>query len=51
MQKLKDGKIQVTSSAKDNKFVYISNMYQENNHVRRLLNERSDSGFNYGYGY
>ena len=35
----KDGKIQVTSSAKDNKFVYISNMYQENNHVRRFLNK------------
>ena len=34
---VKDGKIQVTSSAKDNKFVYISNMYQENNHVRRFL--------------
>lgn len=36
---VKDGKIQVTSSAKDNKFVYISNMYQENNHVRRFLNK------------
>ena len=35
---VKDGEIKVTSSAKDNKYVYISNMYQENNHVRRFLN-------------
>lgn len=36
---VKDGEIKVTSSAKDNKYVYISNMYQENNHVRRFLNK------------
>ena len=36
---VKEEKIQVTSSAKDNKFVYISNMYQENNNVRRFLNK------------
>lgn len=36
---VKDRKIQVTSSAKNNKYVYVSNMYQENNHVRRFLNK------------
>lgn len=36
---VKDGEIKVISSVKDNKCVYISNMYQENNHVRRFLNK------------
>lgn len=40
---VKDGEIKVTSSAKDNKYVYISNMYQENNHVRRFLNKDQTS--------
>lgn len=40
---VKDGEIKVTSSAKNNKYVYISNMYQENNHVRRFLNKDQTS--------
>ena len=52
---VKDGKIQVTSSAKDNKFVYISNNVSvpyKNNQCKKIFKQRSDSGFwNYGYGY
>ncbi len=48
---VKDGKIQVTSSAKITNLFTYQILYQENNHVRRFLNIRSDSGFNYGYGY